>query len=108
MSSNRNYPTLTPSDLSAAWAYYEQHREEGDRAALLLPLMRTGMVKLYSNENFPMDIVSELRRLGYDVLTSYDAGQANQGIPDEDVLAFATQQERAVEYGKHSATTYHP
>ena len=28
----------------------------------------------------------ELRRLGYDVLTSYDAGQANQGIPDEDVL----------------------
>jgi uncharacterized protein (DUF433 family) len=30
----RNYPTLTPSDLSAAWAYYEQHREEGDRATL--------------------------------------------------------------------------
>lgn len=26
----RNYPTLTPSDLLAAWAYYEQHREEGD------------------------------------------------------------------------------
>jgi hypothetical protein len=54
------------------------------------------MVKLYSNENFPMDVVMELRRLGYDVLTSYDAGQANQGIPDEDVLTFATQQERAV------------
>jgi hypothetical protein len=54
------------------------------------------MVKLYSNENFPMDIVMELGRLGYDVLTSYDAGQANQGIPDEDVLTFATQQERAV------------
>ncbi len=43
-----------------------------------------------------MDIVRELCRLGYDVLTSYDAGQANQGIPDEEVLAFATQQERAV------------
>jgi hypothetical protein len=46
-----------------------------------------------------MDIVMELRRLGYDVLTSYDAGQANQGIqgiPDEDVLTFATQQERVV------------
>jgi predicted nuclease of predicted toxin-antitoxin system len=54
------------------------------------------MVKFYSNENFPMDVVMELRRLGYDVLTSYDAGQANQGIPDEDVLTFATQQERAV------------
>ena len=66
------------------------------------------MVKFYSNENFPMDIVRELGRLGYDVLTSYDAGQANQGIPDEDVLTFATQQERSVEYGKQSATTYHP
>jgi len=43
-----------------------------------------------------MDIVRELRKLGYDVLTSYDAGQANQGIPDEDVLTFAIQQERAV------------
>jgi uncharacterized protein with PIN domain len=43
-----------------------------------------------------MDIVRELRRLGYDVLTSYDAGQANQGIPDEDVLAFASQQDRVV------------
>jgi len=58
------------------------------------------MVKLYSNENFPMDIVMELRRLGNDVLTSYDAGQANQGIPDEDVLTFATQQERAVKLWK--------
>jgi predicted nuclease of predicted toxin-antitoxin system len=54
------------------------------------------MIKLYSNENFPMDIVIELRRFGYDVLTSYEAGQANQGIPDEDVLAFATQNGRAV------------
>ncbi len=43
-----------------------------------------------------MDIVRQLRRLGYDVLTSYDAGQANQSIPDEDVLAFATEQERVV------------
>ncbi|HEY9832957.1 MAG TPA: DUF433 domain-containing protein [Stenomitos sp.] len=32
----QNYPTLTPSDLSAAWAYYEQHREEGDRAITAL------------------------------------------------------------------------
>jgi predicted nuclease of predicted toxin-antitoxin system len=54
------------------------------------------MVKLYSNENFPMDIVRELRQLGYDVLTSYEAGQANQGIPDEEVLIFATQNQRIV------------
>ena len=43
-----------------------------------------------------MDIVRELGRLGYGVLTSYDAGQANQGIPDEDVLTFAIEQERVV------------
>ncbi|MBD2310779.1 DUF5615 family PIN-like protein [Desertifilum sp. FACHB-1129] len=54
------------------------------------------MIKFYSNENLPMDIVMELRRLGYDVLTSYDARQANKSIPDRDVLIFATQQERVV------------
>jgi uncharacterized protein (DUF433 family) len=26
----RNYPALSKRDLSAAWAYYEQHREEVD------------------------------------------------------------------------------
>jgi len=47
------------------------------------------MTRLYSNENFPLDMVIELRKLGHDVLTSYEAGQANQGIPDIEVLAFA-------------------
>jgi uncharacterized protein (DUF433 family) len=28
----RNYPSLTKDDLNAAWAYYEQHREECDKA----------------------------------------------------------------------------
>ncbi|TAG91188.1 MAG: hypothetical protein EAZ19_21005 [Oscillatoriales cyanobacterium] len=54
------------------------------------------MARLYSNENLPLDIVNKLRYLGHDVLTSYDAKQANQGIPDDDVLKFAHQQERAV------------
>ncbi|MEG4497147.1 DUF5615 family PIN-like protein [Microcoleus sp. F10-C6] len=54
------------------------------------------IARLYSNENFPLDIVNKLRYLGHDVLTSYDAKQANQGIPDDDVLKFAHQQERAV------------
>ncbi|GAB1541033.1 DUF5615 family PIN-like protein [Scytonema sp. NUACC21] len=43
-----------------------------------------------------MDIVRELRQFGCDVLTSYEAGQANQGIPDEEVLTFATQNQRVV------------
>lgn len=54
------------------------------------------IAKIYSNENFPIDIVNKLRYLGHDVLTSYQAGQANQGIPDDDVLKFAHQQERVV------------
>ena len=53
-------------------------------------------VRLYSNENFPIAMVEYLRSLDYDVLTSYDAGQANQGIPDDEVLRFATEQNRAV------------
>jgi uncharacterized protein (DUF433 family) len=32
----RNYPTLTTDDLTAAWAYYEQHREQLDRAIITL------------------------------------------------------------------------
>ncbi|OCQ97257.1 hypothetical protein BCD67_00465 [Oscillatoriales cyanobacterium USR001] len=54
------------------------------------------IAKIYSNENFPIDIVNKLRYLGHDVLTSYQAGQANQGIPDDDVLKFAHQQDRVV------------
>ena len=47
--------------------------------------------RLYSNENFALDMVYMLRILGYKVTTSYDAGQANQGISDNQVLNYATQ-----------------
>jgi len=47
------------------------------------------MARLYANENFPLPAVEELRRLGHDVLTSYESGRAGQAVPDEDVLAFA-------------------
>ena len=35
-----------------------------------------------------------MRKLGHDVLTSYEAGMANQGIPDSVVLAYATGEQR--------------
>lgn len=54
------------------------------------------MARFYSNENFPLPVVEELRKLGHDVLTSLEAGQANQAIPDDQVIAFATKQNRAV------------
>jgi predicted nuclease of predicted toxin-antitoxin system len=52
------------------------------------------MEKLYTNENFPKPAVVFLRQYGYDVLKSQEAGRANQGIADPDVLAFAISQER--------------
>jgi predicted nuclease of predicted toxin-antitoxin system len=54
------------------------------------------MASLYSNENFPKRVVEELRRLGHDVLTSYEAGKANQKIPDDQVLSYAIEQDRVV------------
>jgi hypothetical protein len=54
------------------------------------------MASLYSNENFPKRVVEELRRLGHEVLTSYEAGRANQKIPDDQILQFAISQNRAV------------
>lgn len=48
------------------------------------------MAQLYSNENFPLPVVEELRRLGHDVLTTHEAGEAGKSVPDEQVLAFAT------------------
>ncbi len=54
------------------------------------------MARLYSNENFPLAVVEELRRLGHDALTSQDTGNANQSIPDDRVLEFAILEKRAV------------
>ena len=54
------------------------------------------MARLYSNENFPLPVVQELRNLGHDVLTVREAGKADQAIPDDEVLAFAAAESRVV------------
>lgn len=54
------------------------------------------MARIYSNENIAAQVVTELRRLGHDVLTSFDAGNANSSVPDADVLAFATDRGRVL------------
>ena len=41
------------------------------------------MARFYTNENIPLPVVVELRRLGHDVVTSLDAGNANSAVPDE-------------------------
>ncbi len=52
------------------------------------------MVRFNSNENLPFQVVLELRALGHDVLTSFEAGRANAAMPDADVLAFAAAEGR--------------
>jgi hypothetical protein len=54
------------------------------------------VARLYANENFPLQVVQALRDLGHDVLTVVEAGHANQAVPDEEVLAFAIGERRAV------------
>lgn len=54
------------------------------------------MARLYADEQFPYLTSDRLQQLGHDVLTVQEAGKANQGIPDDEVLAFATEQQRAI------------
>ncbi|MBI1279975.1 MAG: hypothetical protein GC179_17745 [Anaerolineaceae bacterium] len=52
------------------------------------------MAQFYADENFPLPVVEELRVLGHDVSTTQESGRADQKIPDEQVLAFATENKR--------------
>jgi predicted nuclease of predicted toxin-antitoxin system len=54
------------------------------------------MKRFYADEQYPYPVVKCLRDLGYDVLTVQEAGRSNQRIPDDEVLAFATQSDRTV------------
>jgi hypothetical protein len=54
------------------------------------------MARLLADENFPSKAVQALRSLGHDVETALEAGFANQGLPDEELLASATGMGRAV------------
>jgi len=51
---------------------------------------------LYADENFPLRVVEELRRLGHDVLTAFEDGRANKSITDAELLERATQLDRVV------------
>lgn len=54
------------------------------------------MARLFGDENFDVQAMAELQSLGHDTLTARDAGMANQRIADQEVLIFATEQNRAV------------
>lgn len=52
------------------------------------------MARLYADEQFPRAVVEHLRRLGHDVLTVQEAG--NAGKPDPEVLTFAIATDRII------------
>lgn len=52
------------------------------------------MARLYADENIRRSVVETLRSLGHDVLTAFEAGQANQKVPDEKVLQFSISEQR--------------
>jgi hypothetical protein len=54
------------------------------------------MARLYADEDFSYPVVCRLRDLGHDVLTVEEAGQANRKTTDEEILALAIAQGRAV------------
>lgn len=54
------------------------------------------MARLLADENFPQPVVAALRALGHDVLTVAEIGRANQGWPDDEVLAYATDHRRVL------------
>jgi len=54
------------------------------------------MARLYTNENFPLPTVLELRRLGHDCVTVAESSGANIQMTDAEVLTYATADARAV------------
>lgn len=54
------------------------------------------MADLYSNENFPIPVVEELRALGHDVVTIQERGRASEAVSDPEVLELALSENRAI------------
>ena len=53
-------------------------------------------MRFLADENFPFPVVEALRRLGCDVLTLNDLGQAGQALTDTAVLKLSSDDSRAV------------
>lgn len=53
-------------------------------------------MRYYADENFPLPVVAELRRLGHSVLTAFEDGRAYRSIPDDAVLVRSQKLDRAV------------
>jgi|SRR5580700_6151781 hypothetical protein len=54
------------------------------------------MARIYADEDFSYPTVEVLRLLWHDVVTAQEAGEGGQGKTDDQVLAFAVANERAL------------
>lgn len=54
------------------------------------------MANLNADECFSRRVVDQLRGLSHDVRTAHQSGLAGRGVPDEEVLAYASSGGRAV------------
>jgi predicted nuclease of predicted toxin-antitoxin system len=54
------------------------------------------VARFYANENFALPVVGHLRERGHEVLTVLEAGKAEQSISDQEVLSFASDDNRCV------------
>jgi predicted nuclease of predicted toxin-antitoxin system len=52
------------------------------------------MARFYTNENMPLPVAEGLRRLGHDVLTVAESGNAGTAFSDREVLEFSSSEER--------------
>jgi hypothetical protein len=53
-------------------------------------------MQLYADENFSQPVINHLRELGHDVLTTAEAGKAQQSISDPEVLRYAAELRRVL------------
>ncbi|HEX4608247.1 MAG TPA: DUF5615 family PIN-like protein [Urbifossiella sp.] len=53
------------------------------------------MARLYADENVPLNVVTELRQLGHDVVTIQERGRGGEKVSDPEVLTPATAEGRA-------------
>ena len=54
------------------------------------------MARLFADEDFPLPVINELRRLGHDAVTVLECGRANQRWPDDQVFAHAQKEARVL------------
>ena len=54
------------------------------------------MATVYVDEDFPKQVVNHLRDLGHDMLTAFEAGEANLGFLDDRVMRYARKSGRIV------------